>query len=173
MYSTECETLVKSAIYIFYPFSLEVKYLYDLTTRLAHQIFYPRLTPDHHQVPQLCNVCSYWRRSTRFPSHVATKHLARVPHLPQKTEESQTKNARLLPFLQDRSLWWQVLKMRIHFRANKKSLPGLFFDAFCSKYWERLRLPLHHTHTATGSPAGIKGGFTRDRMSMRKEIHRV
>lgn len=68
-----------------HPFSLEVKYLYDLTTWLAHQIFYPRLTPDHHQVPQLCNVCSYWRRSKRFPSHVATKHLARVLHLPQKS----------------------------------------------------------------------------------------
>lgn len=87
-------------------------------------------------------------------------------------KQSKTKNACLLLFLQDRILWWQVLKMRIHFWANKMSLPGLFFDAFCSKYWERLRLPLHHTHTATGSPAGIKDSFTRDWMNMRKEIHR-
>lgn len=35
----------------------------------------------------------------------------------------------------------------------------MLFEAFCRKYWERLRLPLHHTHTATGSPARNKNDF--------------
>lgn len=35
----------------------------------------------------------------------------------------------------------------------------MLFEAFWRKYWERLRLPLHHTHTATGSPARNKNDF--------------
>lgn len=38
--------------------------------------------------------------------------------------------------------------------------PDLFFEAFCRKYRERLWLLLHHTHTATASPARKKNERT-------------
>lgn len=42
-------------------------------------------------------------------------------------------------------------------------LPRLFFGAFCSEYWRRLWLPVHHTATATGKPnVGAKNNFKTD-----------
>lgn len=136
------------------------------TIRFSHQTACPRHTPKHHRAQELCNGCIYWQQSRGFPLHLATTHLAWVPHLLQK-EKSQNqkcmpvahsgakKIAQSTQALNNRQhilkMWLSASSRLISEQINIP--PGLFFGAFWSKYWRRLWLPLHHTQRATGNPA--------------------
>lgn len=86
--------------------------------QLTHRVFYPRLTPNRLRVPQQCTLCNYWRPSTQFHLHEATKHQALVLHLHQKNKQ---KNLLCVLYLKKMVFWQQVVQRNFIFCSIKSS----------------------------------------------------
>lgn len=113
--------------------------------QLTHRVFYPRLTPNRLRVPQQCTLCNYWRPSTQFHLHEATKHQALVLHLKKWYFGNRSYRETLFSALL-KALTWLVLwsfQQEVLREIAAAAPPHTHSDSLSCKQWKRDNMELN------------------------------